>query len=106
MSGTYGGALPLWANAAAARARTDDPDTSHVAATSVQGRTQSLRERILSSLEKRGGATTHTIALRLNESLVTISPRMKPLEDAGYVERAGKSHGRTWWERTEKPYEG
>ena len=86
--------LPLFASAALAR-RTD-PETSHEAAASVD--TNALESLVLDEL--RGaveGLTSHQVADRTGESLVSVSPRMAPLERKGLIERAGKRGRRTIW---------
>lgn len=77
------------------RARSSDPETSHEAAAKVDGRT--LADSVLKDLQNHGPATSHEIAERMGLSLVTVSPRMKPLEDSGRVARDGKRGGRTVW---------
>jgi len=76
-------------------ARVSDPQTSKRAAKSV--RAGSLAERVLAELRAGGPGTTHELAERMDLSLVTVSPRMRPLEAAGQVERAGEWAGRTIW---------
>lgn len=80
----------------AARARRSDPGTSHAAAATIDAK--SLAGQVLADLRDRGPGTSHEIAERMGLQLVTVSPRMKPLEDAGKVRRAGKKQGRTIWE--------
>lgn len=79
----------------AALARREDPVTSHEAAERVDGKL--LAERVLQDLDEHGPGTAHEIAERMGLSLVTVSPRMKPLEDAGKVVRGPRRHGRTVW---------
>lgn len=81
-----------------ALARATDPGTSHDAA----GKTDAARLAglVLDSLEHFGPATSHELAARLNLQLVSVSPRMKPLEDKGLVARDGKRGGRTVWRAT------
>ena len=78
-----------------ALARRNDPATSHEAAQRVCG--QELALRVLESLQTHGCATSHELAARLGLSLVTVSPRLKPLETFGKVQRVGRSQGRTVW---------
>lgn len=80
------------------RARSRDPSTSHAAAARVDG--SELAGKVLVSLRIDGPATSHELAERLGLSLVTVSPRMKPLETAGKVARDGKREGRTVWRAT------
>jgi DNA-binding transcriptional ArsR family regulator len=79
-----------------ARARATDPEPSHAAAAKVDAK--GLAALVLAELARAPG-TTHELADRLGISLVTVSPRMKPLEGAGLVTRAGKRDGRTVWKR-------
>lgn len=78
-----------------ARSRRTDPATSHEAAARISG--SALAAKVLECLRIDGAATSHEIAARLGLSLVTVSPRMKPLEIAGKVERDGRRDGRTIW---------
>lgn len=78
-----------------ARARTSDPETSRDAAGRVDG--QRLAMLVLYSLRLDGPATSHQLAERLNLDLVTVSPRLAPLERAGKVCRAGRRDKRTLW---------
>lgn len=78
-----------------ALARATDPQTSKDAALRVDP--EGLAAIVLTELRKMPG-TSHELAQRLAMSLVTVSPRMKPLEDRGFVKRAGKREGRTIWE--------
>lgn len=75
--------------------RRTDPETSAKAAERVNGK--ALAELVLADLKARGPGTAHEIAERMGLSLVTVSPRMKPLEEAGKVIRCGKRDGRTVW---------
>jgi len=77
-----------------ALARRRDPETSREAATRVDAK--GLSDAVLAELA-RGPGTCHELAARMHEELVSISPRMKPLEGLGRVERAGKRDGRTVW---------
>jgi predicted ArsR family transcriptional regulator len=81
-----------------ALARATDPATSHEAASKVDART--LSERVLECLRKHGAGTAHDIAQRLGISLVSVSPRMRPLVEDGKVRACGRSDGRTVWEAT------
>lgn len=80
----------------APRARRTDPQTSRTAASRIDGAT--LCGRVLDELA-RGDATTHELAERMGLSLVTVSPRMAPLQRRGLVVAAGKRDGRTVWRR-------
>lgn len=79
----------------AAAARRTDPRTSHDAAASIDAR--GLAGQVLADLRDRGPGTSHEIAERMGLNLVTVSPRMRPLELAGKVRRDGKREGRTVW---------
>ena len=78
-----------------ARARSTDPETSYEAAGKING--QGLCERVVDEMHRGGPGTAHEIAERMGLALVTISPRMKPLEEAGKVTRCGRRDGRTVW---------
>lgn len=78
-----------------ALARSTDPDTSHAAAARTDGK--QLGWLVHAYLLANGPRTSHQVADGLGLSLVTVSPRMKPLESLGLVERAGKVDGRTLW---------
>ena len=68
------------------RARRTDPATSHEAAQTVD--TTKMENAVLSTLGLyRSGLTSKEIADLSGFSLVTISPRMKPLEAKGKVVR-------------------
>lgn len=77
-----------------ALARRRDPETSQEAAGRVDAKGVALA--VLTELA-RGPGTCHELAERLGASLVSISPRMKPLEALGRVERVGRREGRTVW---------
>ena len=79
-----------------ARARRSDPTTSHAAAARVNG--PRLADLVLAELS-RGEGTSHELAARLNLSLVSISPRMRPLQLQGRIEAGGRRDGRTVWRR-------
>lgn len=66
-----------------ARARRTDPATSKAAARRVQVLT--LNERVLANLRYFGPADSDTLAMRMGMKLVTISPRLRPLERKGLV---------------------
>lgn len=83
-------------------ARRTDPTTSHEAAVSIAAELPELEARVLAALRRRGdeGATTHELAELLGISLVTVSPRLRPLAtkklvvDSG-VKRTGASGRRS-----------
>lgn len=69
-------------------ARRTDPEPSHEAAAKVK--TADLEQIVLDALASLGPSTTEQLAAFLGISLVTISPRLKPLEGKGRVVRDGK----------------
>ena len=82
-----------------AMARRTDPDTSHIAAVTVD--TNRLEGYVLSILGQYSlphnpdGLTVREISTLLHIDMVSISPRMKPLEKKGLVERTTKRRGRS-----------
>ena len=83
-----------------ARARTEDPSTSHAAAEAVRGSVAAaLESRIVSLLKDiQAGLTTHEIAFYLGVEYGSITPRMKPLAKKGLVFNSGSfrvPNGRT-----------
>ncbi|MBK8200375.1 MAG: hypothetical protein IPK75_18665 [Acidobacteria bacterium] len=86
--------------APAALARKTDPATSHEAAASVP--VQDLELKVLAALVLRGPSSSHDIAAYIGVPLVSVSPRMAPLEARGLVERAGRTERRTLWDVTPK----
>lgn len=73
-----------------AYSRGGDPYTSHAAAGSVHA--AALERLVLTSLRTAGPATSFQLADRLQLSLVTVSPRMKPLVRKGLVRDSGGRH--------------
>jgi len=73
-------------------ARRTDPVTSEDAARSIRPETSRLENVVLDTLKKRGerGGTTGELAEITGMSLVTVSPRIKPLVRKGYVEDSGQ----------------
>lgn len=70
-------------------ARCTDPVTSHRAAATVD--TSALEDIVLGYLRERlGGATSYEIASVLRMSLVTVSPRLRPLVKKGLVVDSGR----------------
>lgn len=67
-------------------ARRTDPDTSKAAAKTV--RAGSLKDVVLQALREYP-MTTNEIADATGRKLVSISPRMAPLRDDGFVEDSG-----------------
>jgi DNA-binding MarR family transcriptional regulator len=83
-----------------AHARRTDPATSHEAAAEISTRVTDLELKVLAALVLRGPSTTHELAEYIGLSLVTVSPRMAPLELRGMVKRAGRAERRTLWDVT------
>ena len=83
-----------------ARARRTDPATSHAAAASVELRVSNIELQVLAALVLRGPSTSHELADYTGLSLVTVSPRMAPLESRGMVKRVGLGNRRTIWDVT------
>jgi DNA-binding MarR family transcriptional regulator len=79
-------------------ARNTDPATSHEAAASVP--VQDLELKVLAALVLRGPSSSHDIADYIGVPLVSVSPRMAPLEARGLVTRAGRTERRTLWDVT------
>jgi DNA-binding MarR family transcriptional regulator len=80
-----------------AHARRTDPAESHQAAVRVENRVTDLELRVLAALVLRGPATTAELAEYMELSLVTVSPRMAPLERRGMVSRVGRRDRRALW---------
>ena len=85
-----------------AYARRTDPITSKESAQRVTASVSELQQLVLAALRKFGPGTTEEIARWTAKSLVTISPRLKPLEAKGAVIRSGKKvnqsgHAATVW---------
>lgn len=76
-----------------ALARGTDPETSHIAAASVD--TERMQALVLSALRVLGSSTTEEISDYLDLRRDSVSPRMKPLVMAGKIERVGKKVGST-----------
>lgn len=70
-------------------ARRSDPDTSKAAAQSVN--TKTLGQLVVSALKEVGPMTTEELAAVLQETVVTISPRMRPLVNLGLVRDSGQT---------------
>lgn len=79
-----------------ALARATDPATSHAAAAKLDPKHLISRIRVCLWMHP-AGLTTHELKDLLQVELVSVSPRMKPLEQAGLVVRDGKRAGRTVW---------
>jgi predicted ArsR family transcriptional regulator len=77
-----------------AHARRHDRTTSHAAAASV--RPTGLEQTVLDALAQfPEGATSFELAAVLDLSLVTVSPRLKPLVTKGHVVEAGQRRGQS-----------
>jgi DNA-binding MarR family transcriptional regulator len=85
-----------------AHARRTDPQTSHDAAAGVVPHITDLELVVLAALILRGPSTAHDIAEFTERSLVTISPRLRPLEERGMVVRVGRAGRRSLWDVTAK----
>lgn len=80
-------------------ARVTDPSTSHEAALGISGAAAHLAVVVLSCLKEHGPQTTHEIAARTGLTVVTVSPRIKPLRTAGHVRHSGQRRDkRSVWE--------
>lgn len=76
--------------AAVPRARNTDPSTSHAAAGGIgTNGALHLAELVVAALQEHGPMTTHEIAELTGQTVVTISPRIKPLREAGLVAATG-----------------
>lgn len=74
-----------------AYSRTRDPDTSREAAGSVQ--LTDLEATVAAALSSfPSGATSFELADALGMSLVTVSPRLRPLAAKGTVRDSGRRH--------------
>lgn len=72
-----------------AYARADDRETSHQAAESI--RVTDLETTVLNALRTfPDGATSYQLAAALGLSLVTVSPRLRPLVSKGLAEDSGR----------------
>jgi len=69
-------------------ARSGDPATAHDAAASVNA--TRLEQVVLDALMQLGPKTSFELADALGLSLVTVSPRLRPLADKGLVEDSGQ----------------
>ena len=68
-------------------ARRGDPDSSKEAAVSVEAALPHLQQLVLDALKAMGTATCEEVSDRVELERVTISPRFKPMEKAGLIER-------------------
>ena len=72
-----------------ALARRSDPETSHAAASTV--RVSELQRRVLDAIrELDGEATIEAVADHTGLSLVSVSPRFKPLAKMGKIYDTGR----------------
>ena len=77
-----------------AMARRTDPDTSHIAALTVDA--NRLEKLVVSALTQYpNGCTVKEISVSLDIDKWSISPRMKPLEGKGLVERTTERRDRS-----------
>ena len=81
-------------------ARASDPATSKAAAYAFTFKAGSLCERIVEHLRTYGPADTDTLAARLGVRLVSVSPRMRPLVDAGLVAEGPVVNRKIQWSAT------
>ena len=87
-----------------ALARRSDPDTSHVAALTVDA--NRLEGLVVALLERNpDGLIVKEIASLLDIDKWSISPRMKPLEEKGLVQRTADRRDRSIvWKPTERNF--
>ena len=81
------------------RARNTDPASAHSAAAHIGRSALRLQEIVEQCLREYGPQTTHEIAERTGLTVVTVSPRIKPLRLLGRVRASGdRREGRSVWE--------
>jgi predicted ArsR family transcriptional regulator len=68
--------------------KTEQPETSNQAATAVRSRAETLRELVREKF-RLGSATADEIAAKLNESVITIRPRVSELHKQGVLKDTG-----------------
>lgn len=90
-------------DSAPALARKSDPSPSHAGANMVTPVTGDLEHSVLTCLFQYGPLTTEGISDTTGLSIVTVSPRMRPLLRKGLVRKVGKKANRsgipaTLWE--------
>ena len=78
----------LFAQEPIARARATDPETSKLAARILKP--QPIEAIVLHYLKVCGPSTTAEISEGTGVALITVSPRMKPLEERGLVVRTAE----------------
>ena len=80
-----------WTPPAHAAARHADPATSKEAAHSMtEARVTELERNVLRALGALHGGTIEQVAIYLDASLVTISPRFRPLANKGLIVDSGE----------------
>lgn len=92
------GEVPIWSSGKPPaerklRARSSDPKESADTLASLDKAKASVQDRIFDALLK-GGLTSHEIAERTGLSLVTVSPMIKPMRQAGILVNTGERRGR------------
>ena len=93
-------------NAFPARARRDDPATSHRAADRVNetGTAITHRQRIMNTLEHQTGLTCAEIARKSGLSYHQVQRRMRELQDMGFCSTIGqRNRQRVWTEVRGQP---
>lgn len=76
-----------------AYARRTDPHTSHAAAATVE--VAKLEGLVLAALRAWGPMTSREVCARIGRDPWSISPRFKPLETKGLIEKHGTKAGLT-----------
>jgi DNA-binding MarR family transcriptional regulator len=85
--------------------RTHDPDTSIEAAELIREHVPRIQYAILAALSFYGkGMTTRELSQKTAIDFATVTPRMKPMEEKGWVQKTpvkvknpqGKGWGRVW----------
>jgi DNA-binding MarR family transcriptional regulator len=72
--------------------------SSHKSAHSIKASATGKEMTVLEALRKHGPMTTHKIAEMTGLTVVTVSPRIKPLRKKGLVEDSGaRESGRSIW---------
>lgn len=81
------------------RARKRDPETSQRAASRVERFASGHFAKILKGLARFTCATYREIAAEAGLEPVAVARRLRELETAGMIERAGQTNGFTLWKR-------
>lgn len=95
--------VPLWSSGhapkpRAPRARKTDPSTSHEAAAKAKLTAAGVDDRIFDAIDTHGPMTSHEIADKTGISLVSVSPRIKPMRLVGILKDTGaRRNGRKVW---------